>query len=125
ALVQFEPYWPAAVLLAGLQTILFISGNVIQPRKQGDNQNIDPVVVLLSPAQWGKPWGVAGMVVPTTLAVMSTANPDEVTGARWRAILLSGDGDPYADEDEPAPTRKRGAASPRRSTEAAERVPRP
>ncbi|MBW8304759.1 MAG: AI-2E family transporter, partial [Brevundimonas sp.] len=54
ALVQFESYWPALILLVGLQTILFISGNVIQPRMQGYNHNIDPVVVLLSLAFWGK-----------------------------------------------------------------------
>lgn len=101
ALVQFESYWPALVLLGGLQAILFISGNMIQPRMQGDNQNIDPVVVLLSLAFWGKIWGVVGMFLSTPLAVMAMAILAEFRGSRWMAILLSGDGEPYADEAKP------------------------
>lgn len=96
ALVQFESYWPALILLVGLQTVLFIVGNLIQPRMQGDNQNIDPVVVLLSLALWGKMWGVAGMFLSTPLAVMAMAILAEFKGSRWMAILLSGDGEPYA-----------------------------
>ncbi|MEJ6789397.1 AI-2E family transporter [Brevundimonas sp. BR2-1] len=107
ALVQFESYWPAVVLLVGLQAILFISGNMIQPRMQGDNQNIDPVVVLLSLALWGQLWGVVGMFLSTPLAVMAMAVLAEFRGSRWMAILLSGDGEPYAEDEEPKP--KRGA----------------
>ena len=102
ALVQFESYWPALVLLIGLQAILFISGNFIQPRMQGDNQNIDPVVVLLALAFWGKVWGVVGMFLSTPLAVMAMAILAEFRGSRWMAILLSGDGEPYADHGDPA-----------------------
>ncbi|NJC40716.1 putative PurR-regulated permease PerM [Brevundimonas alba] len=106
ALVQFESYWPALILLGGLQVILFVSGNFIQPRMQGDNQNIDPVVVLLALAFWGKVWGVVGMFLSTPLAVMAMAILAEFKGSRWMAILLSGDGEPYADEEaeRPAPT---------------------
>ena len=108
ALVQFETYWQAAVLLIGLQTILFISGNLIQPRMQGDNQNIDPVVVLLALAFWGKIWGVVGMFLSTPLAVMAMAILAEFKGSRWMAILLSGDGEPYAEDDgEKEPARRR------------------
>lgn len=119
ALVQFESYWPALILLIGLQAILFISGNMIQPRMQGDNQNIDPVVVLLSLAFWGKVWGVVGMFLSTPLAVMAMAILAEFRGSRWMAILLSGDGEPYADgstptrDDSPrppAPARRRPGA---------------
>ena len=106
ALVQFETYWQAAVLLAGLQAILFISGNVIQPRMQGDNQNIDPVVVLLALAFWGKVWGVVGMFLSTPLAVMAMAILAEFKGSRWMAILLSGDGEPYAEEEAAAKPAK-------------------
>ncbi len=108
ALVQFESYWPALILLIGLQSILFISGNLIQPRMQGDNQNIDPVVVLLALAFWGKVWGVVGMFLSTPLAVMAMAILSEFKGSRWMAILLSGDGEPYADEEgEKPPARRR------------------
>lgn len=100
ALVQFDSYWPALVLLVGLQTLLFISGNIIQPRMQGANQNIDPVVVLLSLAFWGAMWGVVGMFLSTPLAVMVMAVLAEFKGSRWIAVLFSGDGRPYAEKRE-------------------------
>ncbi len=114
ALVQFESYGPALILLIGLQTILFISGNVIQPRMQGDNQNIDPVVVLLSLAFWGKIWGVVGMFLSTPLAVMAMAILAEFKGSRWMAILLSGDGEPYGDGERVARPAAKGGGKPGR-----------
>lgn len=117
ALVQFETYWQAGVLLAGLQIILFVSGNFIQPRMQGDNQNIDPVAVLLALAFWGKVWGVVGMFLSTPLAVMAMAILAEFKGSRWMAILLSGDGEPYAESEKtPAkPPAKRSRVNPPQS----------
>ena len=116
ALAQFESYWPAAILLVGLQVILFVVGNFIQPRMQGDNQNIDPVVVLLALAFCGKMWGVVGMFLSTPLAVMAMAILAEFRGSRWMAVLLSGDGEPYADEgkttDKPKPVRRKPRPEP-------------
>jgi AI-2 transport protein TqsA len=112
ALVQFTSYWPALILLAGLQAILFISGNFIQPRMQGENQNIDPVVVLLALAFWGKVWGVVGMFLSTPLAVMAMAILAEFRGSRWMAVLLSGDGEPYAESDGPVGKPKRRRVNP-------------
>lgn len=115
ALVQFDTYWQAAVLLVGLQLLLFAVGNFVQPRMQGDNQNIDPVVVLLSLALWGKLWGVVGMFLSTPLAVVAMAILAEFKGSRWIAVLLSGDGEPYAQDDpKPAPRGR----TPRRSGKA-------
>ena len=112
ALVQFDTYWQPLVLLIGLQAILFVSGNFIQPRMQGDNSNIDPVVVLLSLAFWGKVWGVVGMFLSTPLAVMAMAILAEFRGSRWIAVLLSGDGEPYAERaDATEPKKPSGSAA--------------
>jgi len=119
ALVQFPAYWPALILLVGLQIILFVVGNMIQPRMQGDNQNIDPVVVLLSLALWGQLWGVVGMFLSTPLAVMAMAILAEFKGSRWMAILLSGDGEPYVDKSGAKQT-PRGRVKPPRPPSVAE-----
>ena len=95
ALVQFDSYWQAIVLFAGLQVILQVSGNYIQPRMQGDNQNIDPVTVLLFLALWSALWGIPGAFLSTPIAVMVMAVTAQFAGTRWVAVLLSGDGDPY------------------------------
>ena len=78
--------------------------------RSGDNQNIDPVVVLLSLALWGKLWGVIGMFLSTPLAVLMMAILAEFKGSRWIAILMSGDGEPYPDGEE---TLSRKRPSPR------------
>jgi AI-2 transport protein TqsA len=95
ALVQFDSYWQAIVLFAGLQVILQVSGNFIQPRMQGDNQNIDPVTVMLFLALWSALWGIPGAFLSTPIAVMVMAITAQFSGTRWIAVLLSGDGDPY------------------------------
>lgn len=97
-LVQFDTYWQPIALALGLQVILQVSGNFIQPRMQGDNQNIDPVAVLLFLALWSALWGVAGAFLSTPIAVMVMAITAEFRGTRWIAVLISGDGEPYPDE---------------------------
>jgi len=122
ALVQFPTYWQAIVLLIGLQSVLFVVGNMVQPRMQGDNQNIDPVAVLLSLALFGKMWGVVGMFLSTPLAVMAMAILAEFKGSMWMAVLLSGDGAPYADEDEkPASGAKKPGAAAKKTRARASR----
>ena len=98
ALVQFDHWWKALVMLACLQVINFIVGNIIYPRMQGRSLNIDPVVILLSLAFWGAIWGVAGMFLSTPLTVMAMVILAQFPGTRWIAVLLSSDGDPLGAE---------------------------
>jgi len=94
ALVQFETFWPAVILIAVLQAINFVVGNILLPRMQGDSLNIDPVVVLLSLAFWGAIWGMPGMFLSTPLTVMFMVILAQFKGGHWIAVLLSSDGDP-------------------------------
>lgn len=94
ALLQFEGIAQAIILLAVLQTIQFIVGNVILPRMQGRSLNIDPVIVLLALGLWGGLWGVTGMFLSTPLTVMIMVILAQFTGTHWVAVLLSADGEP-------------------------------
>ena len=94
ALIQFDSFWPAVILLGVLQAIQFVVGNIILPRMQGDSLNMDPVVVLLSLAFWGVIWGMAGMFLSTPLTVMAMVILAQFDGSRWMAVLLSADGQP-------------------------------
>ena len=104
ALVQFPTFWPALFLFIGLEVIMFVVGNVVQPRMQRDSLNIDPVVVLLSLAFWGAIWGIPGMFLSTPLTVTAIIILAQFEGSRWIAVLLSGDGSP---EQEPVLRRPR------------------
>jgi AI-2 transport protein TqsA len=94
ALVQFESFWPAVILLGVLQALQFVVGNVILPRMQGESLNVDPVVVLLSLAFWGAIWGLAGAFLSTPLTVMAMVILAQFKGGNWIAVLLSADGEP-------------------------------
>jgi len=104
ALVQFPTYVQAVELLIGLELIMFVIGNVLQPKMQKDSLNIDPVVVLQSLAFWGAIWGLPGMFLSTPLTVTAIIILAQFHGSRWIAVLLSGDGEP---ESEPLSPPKR------------------
>lgn len=105
ALVQFPTFWPGLLMFIGLEVIMFVVGNVIQPRMQRDNLNIDPVIVLLSLAFWGAIWGIPGMFLSTPLTVAGIIILAQFEGSRWIAILLSGDGEPEQEPILPHPRR--------------------
>jgi AI-2 transport protein TqsA len=98
ALVQFDGYAQALILLGGLFTIMFLIGNIVLPRLQGDSLNMDPLVVLMSLGFWGTIWGLPGMFLSTPLTVLSMVVLAQFEGSRWIAILLSADGNPLGSE---------------------------
>jgi AI-2 transport protein TqsA len=98
ALVQFGGYAQALILLGGLFTIMFLIGNIVLPRLQGDSLNMDPLVVLMSLGFWGTIWGLPGMFLSTPLTVLSMVLLAQFEGSRWIAILLSADGNPLGSE---------------------------
>ena len=98
ALVQFDGYVQASTLLCGLFAIMFVIGNIVLPRLQGDSLNMDPLVVLMSLGFWGTIWGLPGMFLSTPLTVLSMVVLAQFEGSRWIAILLSADGNPLGSE---------------------------
>ncbi len=102
ALVQFDSFWPALILLVVVQSIHFTVGNILLPRLQGETLNLDPVVILLSLAFWGSIWGLTGMFLSTPLTVMTMVVLAQFGGSRWIAVLLSADGDPLGEKDSEA-----------------------
>ncbi|WP_374575076.1 AI-2E family transporter [Phenylobacterium sp.] len=115
ALVEFPSFWPAVILLAVLQSIQFVVGNVVQPRMQSQSLNMDPVVVLLSLAFWGVIWGLPGMFLSTPLTVMAMVILAQFEGARWVAVLLSADGDPLGRTSETKADAPPGDEPPRKT----------
>ena len=115
ALLQFESWWPAAVIFGGIQAVAFIVGNFIYPRLQAETQNINPIATLLALSFWGSLWGLTGafLAVPLTLMVMMAFAYFDRT--RWIAVLLSDDGKPSVPKGlgEKPPAKRARAASTR------------
>ncbi len=80
-----------ALVLAGLGTVQFVIGNVIDPRLSGKYCHVHPIAVLLSLMFWGTVWGVMGMVLatPITSAIKIVLAKSDLTAGV--AKLLEGD----------------------------------
>jgi predicted PurR-regulated permease PerM len=96
-LVELDGVWKFLVLVVGLEAVHFVVSHVVQPRMQGQSLNVDPIVVLLALAFWGVLWGIVGAFLSTPLVVIAMVLLAEFKSTRPLAVLLSGDGKPYAD----------------------------
>ncbi len=94
ALAQFGDPTKPAIILGGLGVAVFLIDNILMPKLQGDELNIDPLLVLVSIGFWGVMLGAPGALLSTPLTVTVMAIAAEFDGARWLAILISKDGKP-------------------------------
>lgn len=101
ALIQYDNYWQPLAIFAGCQGVNFFVGNVIYPRMQSRSLNLDPVVVLLALAFWSAMWGLTGAFLSTPLTVVAMVLLAQFPGSRWLAVLLSQNGHPEAQGQEP------------------------
>jgi predicted PurR-regulated permease PerM len=94
ALAQFGDITKPAIILVALGTAVIVIDNILMPKLQGDELNIDPLLVLVSIGFWGLLLGPTGALLSTPLTVTVMAVAAEFDGARWLAILISKDGQP-------------------------------
>jgi len=94
ALAQFGDLTKPAIIVGGLGGAVFLIDNILMPKLQGDELNIDPLLVLISIGFWGVILGPPGVLLSTPLSVMVMAITAEFEGVRWLAILISKDGEP-------------------------------
>jgi predicted PurR-regulated permease PerM len=112
ALLQFPTLWEGVFLAVALLALAFTVGNILMPRMQGRQLNIDPVMILLSLGFWGTVWGPTGMFLSTPLTILVMVILAQFDGTRWIAVLLSADGDPHsvgAVTTHPAPIASRNS----------------
>ncbi|MFC1467888.1 AI-2E family transporter [Verrucomicrobiota bacterium] len=70
ALVQFYPsYWQAGVAAVCMLSIQQVMGSFIEPKVQGDNLNLSPLVILMALVFMGWLWGAVGALLSVPLAV--------------------------------------------------------
>jgi AI-2 transport protein TqsA len=89
----------------GLLLIEQVMGNYVDPRVQGSQVSISPLVVLVVLLFWGWTWGIAGAVlaVPITIAILIVSA--HVTPMRPLAILLGDDPDEGSSESSAGGTK--------------------
>ncbi len=96
ALAQYDDLVHPLLLVAVLGGAAFLIDNVLMPKLQSDELNIDPLLVLISIGFWGAILGAPGVLLSTPLTVTVMAIAAEFESTRWLAVLLSRDGHPLA-----------------------------
>ena len=90
AMIQFMPNWGMIFYIAIMMTsIEMILGNVIDPKLQGVQLNISPVVILVSLALWGYIWGIIGMFLAVPLTCIIQIVCANIPSLKNVAIFLS------------------------------------
>jgi len=89
AIVQFYPNWnPVIAVGLTMLAIQNVIGNIIEPKLQGDNLNLSPVIILFSLLLWGWLWGVMGMFLSVPLTVALKIIFEHVPGLEFVGVLM-------------------------------------
>lgn len=89
-IVQFYPdvFMPTVVFLLNLG-VQQLMGNLIEPRIQGSNLNLSPVLILISLAFWAWVWGPLGAVLAVPITVMLRVVFSYFDSTKFISILMS------------------------------------
>jgi len=91
-LVQFDTLTPFLIVVAGLGSVQFIIGNIVEPAYMGKSLNMSSFMILLSLTIWGLIWGLPGMFLSVPMMVVTGIVCANISGLRWISVMLSGDG---------------------------------
>ncbi|MBS1491959.1 MAG: AI-2E family transporter [Bacteroidetes bacterium] len=89
ALVQFDSFGVAIVILIILIVLANVVGNVIEPQVLGDKLDLSPILLLLSLILWGYIWGIMGMILSIPIMSMIKIVLMNFESTRPVAILMS------------------------------------
>jgi predicted PurR-regulated permease PerM len=96
ALVQYYPSYGRAVATAVIMlSIQQTMGSFIEPKVQGDNLNLSPVVILISLVFWGWLWGITGALLSVPIAVAIKITCENIKPLYPISIMM-GSGRAYA-----------------------------
>jgi predicted PurR-regulated permease PerM len=93
ALSQYGLDWRPILMFVALETTVIGVDSILLPRLQGEQLDVDPVVVLVSLSFWSLLFGIIGALFSTVLTVVVIAIASETPRLRWLAIVLSKRGD--------------------------------
>jgi AI-2 transport protein TqsA len=81
----------AFLIGAGLLVIEQIIGNFVDPKLQGRELSLSPLVVLMSILVWGYIWGIGGALIAVPMTVLLVICLAHVPSLRAMALMLSGE----------------------------------
>ena len=92
SLIQFYPSWGKTLfVLIFMTSVNMILGNILEPRIEGKNLGISPVIILISLSLWGYIWGFTGMLIAVPLMVIIKIVCENIDYLKALAILIGND----------------------------------
>lgn len=92
SLIQFYPNWGKTIfILVFMTSVNMILGNIIEPRIEGKNLGLSPVIILISLSLWGYMWGFTGMLLAVPLMVIIKIVCENIEYLKGLAILIGND----------------------------------
>lgn len=70
AIIQFDTFQPAIIILIILGVLQMTIGNFIEPKIMGDRLRLNTVTVIFGLVFWGIIWGIPGMLLSVPLLVI-------------------------------------------------------
>ncbi len=92
SLIQFYPNWGKTLFIFLFMTsVNMVLGNILEPRIEGKNLGISPVIILISLSLWGYIWGFTGMLLAVPLMVIIKIVCENIDYLKGLAILIGND----------------------------------
>jgi AI-2 transport protein TqsA len=90
ALVQFESFEIALLVLVSLTAVQFVIGSYLEPIITGSTLSISPFAVMFMVFLWSLLWGLTGAFigVPILVAVLTVCR--QLPSMRWLTVMLAG-----------------------------------
>jgi predicted PurR-regulated permease PerM len=98
-LLQFQSWIPFAIVTAGLTTIQFVIGNLIEPKIMGSKFNLSGLVIILSLMISAEIWGIAGMILSVPVLMIISIFLSNFPATRPIAVILSQKGEIEVEEE--------------------------
>jgi predicted PurR-regulated permease PerM len=88
--IQFYPEWnPILASLITMPLIQLLLGNFLDPKLQGDQLDLSPVLILVSLVFWGWIWGLSGMFLAVPLAETIKIICGNIDALKPLSVLMS------------------------------------
>jgi len=92
SLLQFYPEWWKVIFVFILMlSVNMILGNIVEPRIEGKQMDISPVIILIGLTIWGGIWGFIGMILAVPMLVIIKIICENISFLHTFAILIGND----------------------------------
>ena len=90
SVIQFYPLWDSPLIIGLLVGLIQIGiGIILDPKLQGDQLDLSPVLILISLAFWNYIWGIVGMFLAVPMLEVLRITCNNIQGLQPIAVFIS------------------------------------